>query len=74
MRILGQLKSSILEYSSKILEQAVESFAGLPGVGKKTALRHVLHLIKQDPKIIEGFIHALEQLKNELQFCKKFKD
>jgi len=49
----------------------VESFAGLPGVGKKTALRHVLHLIKQDPKIIEGFIHALDQLKNELQFCKK---
>lgn len=60
----------ILEYSSKILEQAVESFAGLPGVGKKTALRHVLHLIKQDPKIIENFIHALGQLKNELQFCK----
>ncbi len=49
----------------------MESFAGLPGVGKKTALRHVLHLIKQDPKIIEGFIHALDQLKNELQFCKK---
>ena len=31
----------------------------------------MLHLIKQDPKIIEGFIHALDQLKNELQFCKK---
>lgn len=58
-----------MEYSSKILEQAVESFASLPGVGKKTALRHVLHLIKQDPKIIEGFIHAMDKLRNELRFC-----
>ncbi len=58
-----------LEYSSKILEQAVESFACLPGVGKKTALRHVLHLIKQDPKVVDGFIHALTQLQTELKFC-----
>jgi recombination protein RecR len=43
----------------------------LPGVGKKTALRHVLHLIKQDPAVIEGFIHSLDQLKNELKFCVK---
>jgi recombination protein RecR len=60
-----------MEYSSKILEQAVESFASLPGVGKKTALRHVLHLIKQDPKIIEGFIHSLDKLRHELRFCKQ---
>jgi recombination protein RecR len=58
-----------MEYSSKILEQAVESFASLPGVGKKTALRHVLHLIKQDPKIIESFIHSLDKLRSELRFC-----
>lgn len=51
------------------MEQAVEAFAGLPGVGKKTALRHVLHLIKQDPKVIEGFIHSLNQLQSELKFC-----
>lgn len=70
MPILYFINKCNLEYSSKILEQAVESFAGLPGVGKKTALRHVLHLIKQDPKIIESFIYALGQLKNELQFCK----
>ncbi len=60
-----------MEYSSKILEQAVESFSALPGVGKKTALRHVLHLIKQDPKIIEGFIHSLDKLRTELRFCTK---
>jgi len=60
-----------MEYSSKILEQAVEAFASLPGVGKKTALRHVLHLIKQDPKIIEGFIHSLDKLRSELRFCKQ---
>ncbi len=58
-----------MEYSSKILEQAVESFSALPGVGKKTALRHVLHLIKQDPKIIESFIHSLDKLRSELRFC-----
>lgn len=56
-------------YSSKILEQAVESFSALPGVGKKTALRHVLHLIKQDPKIIEGFIYSLDKLRSDLRFC-----
>ena len=41
----------------------------MPGVGKKTALRHVLHLIKQDPKIIESFIHSLDKLRSELRFC-----
>ena len=58
-----------MQFSSKIIEQAVETFAQLPGVGKKTALRHVLHLIKQDPKIIEGFIHSLDKLRHELRFC-----
>jgi recombination protein RecR len=60
-----------VELSSKILEQAVESFANLPGVGKKTALRHVLHLIKQEPSAIENFILALHKLKDELRFCTK---
>ncbi len=60
-----------MEFSSKILEQAVEAFAGLPGVGKKTALRHVLHLIKQGPKEMDAFMHAINQLKNNLKFCIK---
>jgi recombination protein RecR len=58
-----------VELSSKILEQAVSSFASLPGVGKKTALRHVLHLIKQEPTAIEGFITSLQNLKSQLRFC-----
>ncbi len=60
-----------MEISSKIIEQAVDSFSGLPGVGKKTALRHVLHLIKQDKAMIEAFIESLEQLKTGLKFCIK---
>jgi recombination protein RecR len=60
-----------MEISSKIIEQAVDSFSGLPGVGKKTALRHVLHLIKQDKTLIETFIQSLEQLKSGLKFCTK---
>ena len=39
-----------MEFSSKLIEQAVEHFSSLPGVGKKSALRYVLHLIKQDEK------------------------
>lgn len=60
-----------MEISSKIIEQAVDSFSGLPGVGKKTALRHVLHLIKQDKAMIEAFIQSLEHLKSGLKFCTK---
>lgn len=60
-----------MEISSKIIEQAVDSFSGLPGVGKKTALRHVLHLIKQDKAMIDAFIQSLEHLKSGLKFCTK---
>ncbi len=59
-----------MEYSSKILEQAVEAFSSLPGVGKKTALRHVLHLIKQGSKNIHQFNEAISKLSSSLQFCK----
>jgi len=58
-----------MELSSKILEKAVESFSQLPGVGKKTALRHVLYLIKQEPSVIDVFIESLNKLKDELRFC-----
>ena len=42
-------------YSSKLLEEAVEEFATLPGIGRKTALRLVLHLLKQEYKEVEHF-------------------
>lgn len=60
-----------LEFSSKIIEKAVEAFAGLPGVGKKTALRYVLHLIKQDAQDIEQLSSLITRLKTDLKFCVK---
>lgn len=60
-----------MEFSSKIIEKAVEAFAGLPGVGKKTALRYVLHLIKQDVQDIEQLSKLISQLKTDLRFCVK---
>lgn len=63
------LHSYILEFSSKIIEQAVDAFAQLPGVGKKTALRFVLHVIKHDKQQAETLSRLLLQLKNDLRFC-----
>ena len=60
-----------MEFSSKIIEQAVEAFAQLPGVGKKTALRYVLHIIKQDKSQVENLSRILLQLKTDLKFCQK---
>jgi recombination protein RecR len=58
-----------LEYSSKIIEQAVEAFAQLPGVGKKTALRYVLHVIKQDKQVSDQLSSMVARLKTDLKFC-----
>ena len=44
-----------MQFSSSLLENAVNEFAKLPGIGKKTALRLVLHLLKQDEGIVQGF-------------------
>lgn len=60
---------TILEFSSKIIEQAVDAFAQLPGVGKKTALRFVLHVIKQDKQQTEQLSKIISQLKTDLKFC-----
>jgi recombination protein RecR len=60
-----------MEFSSKIIEKAVDAFAQLPGVGKKTALRYVLHLIKQDVNEIENLSKIITQLKTDLKFCVK---
>lgn len=59
-----------MEFSSKLIEQAVGHFSSLPGVGKKSALRYVLHLIKQDEKDITNFSDVLKALKHDLKFCK----
>lgn len=60
-----------MQFSSKIIEQAVEAFAQLPGVGRKTALRFVLHVIKQDKSQTEQLSKLISQLKTDLRFCTK---
>jgi len=60
-----------VEFSSKILEQAVDAFSQLPGVGKKTALRFVLHVIKQDKQASENLGNLIQKLKTDLKFCAK---
>lgn len=56
-------------YSSKLLEEAVEEFATLPGIGRKTALRLVLHLLKQDDKEVERFGNTVLRMKKEIKSC-----
>jgi recombination protein RecR len=58
-----------MNFSSKLLEDAVAEFARLPGVGQKTALRLVLHLLNQDAADVERFSATISKLRNEIQFC-----
>jgi recombination protein RecR len=59
-----------MEFSSKLLEKAVNEMAQLPGIGKRTALRLVLHLLKQ-PKERTGFLaQSLLTMREEIRFCK----
>ena len=58
------------QFPSVLLERAVGEFAKLPGVGRKTAMRLVLHLLRQEPEAVESFVDALTTLKHEAKFCK----
>ena len=58
------------QYPSLLLEKAVSEFAKLPGVGTKTAMRLVLHLLNQDTATVEAFGNAIIQLKREVKYCK----
>jgi len=60
-----------MQFSSQLLENAVNEFAKLPGIGKKTALRLVLHLIKQDRGEVENFSGIIAKMRNEIKFCKR---
>lgn len=60
-----------MNYSSKLLEQAVEEFSKLPGIGKKTALRLVLSLLKREKDEVSRFAMALKILRDEIRYCKK---
>lgn len=57
-------------YPSILLENAVNQFATLPGLGRKTALRLVLHLLRQTDSDVEHFTSAISQLKQEVHYCK----
>ena len=56
-------------FPSKLVENAVNEIAQLPGIGKKTALRLVLHLLKQEPQKTQTLSSALLKLRNEIQYC-----
>lgn len=58
-------------FSSSLLENAVTEFAKLPGIGKKTALRLVLHLIKQDAEEVSQFSDIIAKMRNEIKFCNR---
>jgi recombination protein RecR len=59
-----------MEYPSKLIEDAVKAFAKLPGVGSKTALRLVLHLLKTDDESARELGQAIIRLKDEVQYCR----
>ena len=59
------------EYPSILLENAVNQFSSLPSVGRKTALRLVLHLLRQQPSEVEAFANSLTRLKHEVKYCKQ---
>ncbi|MDO4956679.1 MAG: recombination mediator RecR [Bacteroidales bacterium] len=58
------------QYPSVLLEKAVNEFAKLPGIGRKTALRLVLHLLRQDKQASHLLAESLVRLKEEVKYCK----
>jgi recombination protein RecR len=58
-------------FSSTLLENAVNEFATLPGIGKKTALRLVLHLIKKDVSVVNNFSSTISKMREEIMFCSR---
>jgi recombination protein RecR len=58
------------QYPSALLQRAIDEFAKLPGIGSKTALRLVLHLLKQEDGDVDAFCEALSTLKHEVKYCK----
>jgi len=57
--------------SNTLLDNAIDQFAKLPGIGRKTALRLVLHMLRQDEADVTAFADALTILKREVKYCKR---
>lgn len=60
-----------MQLPTGLLENAVNEFAKLPGIGKKTALRMVLHLLKQDVADVEHFSESIARMRREIKFCSR---
>ena len=60
-----------MDFKSKLLNDAVEQMSSLPGIGKRSALRLVLHLLDQSEKEVKNFTKAFLSLKEHLNFCSK---
>lgn len=61
---------AVMEFSSKLLENAVNEISQLPGIGKRTALRLALHLLKQPKEQTQNLTQALSHMREDLKFCK----
>jgi recombination protein RecR len=60
-----------MQFSSSLLENAVNEFSKLPGIGKKTALRLVLHLLKQNVNDVQHFGEVVARMRSEIKFCQR---
>jgi recombination protein RecR len=58
-----------MDFHSRLIEEAVDQMASLPGIGRKTALRLVLHLLKRESDDVERFSRAFTKLRNEIRHC-----
>jgi len=57
------------QYPSQLLERAVQEFSRLPGIGRKTALRLVLHLLREDGEDVERFAETISRMRQEVKYC-----
>lgn len=60
---------SLNNYGSQLLAEAVEQFSSLPGVGRRTALRLALHVLRQPAENVEHFAEAFRRLKSDIRYC-----
>lgn len=71
MYIYNQFGEKEMNYPSKVLERAVEEMAHLPGIGKRTALRLVLHMLNRPSSQTENLAEALQHLVQDIRYCEK---
>jgi len=68
--LINLVKFALMEFSSKLLENAVNEMSQLPGIGKRTALRLVLHMLRQPEIQTLDLTNALQTMRSEIKFCK----